>query len=103
MPVVPEIDIGFAISASAAEADKNYEVIRGIISATIDQYGILKTRYAVIVFGKTPSVKVRFSDDFMSKDALKYLVQVIPRSRGEPALAKALEEAKDEIFIADWW
>lgn len=94
LPAIPEMDIAFAISASTAQADRNYKVIRDTISSVIDQYGIVRTRYAVIVFGKTPTIKVRFTDDFASKGTLKNFVQIIPRTRGDPALAKTLEEAK---------
>ena len=69
-------------------------MIRDIISSVIDQYGVARTRYAVIVFGKTPSIKVKFSDNIPTETALKNLVKVIPRSRDDPAIAKTLDAAK---------
>ena len=69
--------------------------MKNIVKAVIDKYGTGKTRYGLIVFGSTASVKVGFSDYFPSKDGLKNLVETFPRSSGSPTLHNALAEAKN--------
>ena len=94
LPKVSEIDLGFLISANAVSADENFQKIKDVINEIIDQYGKERLRYSVIVFGDTPSVKVRFNEIYQTEERLKRFVDTLPKPTGAPALDKALEEAK---------
>lgn len=93
---VPEVDIAFAIQASTANAEGTFSQIRDTIKTIIDRYGTKKIHYAIIVYADTATTKLNFGerDQLSSDDALKQVIDSIPRAPGEPAVEKALEEAK---------
>ena len=94
LPSVPETDIGFAISANAADSSTSFKKMKDTINSVIEKYGQARIRYSVIVFGSSPSVKVSFSDLHPSDLGLMSFVAALPRSRGSN-LAKTLEEVKN--------
>ena len=94
LPSVPETDIGFAISANAADSSTSFKKMKDTINSVIEKYGQARIRYSVIVFGSSPSVKVSFSDLHPSDLGLMSFVAAVPRSRGSN-LAKTLEEVKN--------
>lgn len=99
MEYVPLVDLGFALSASAAEATKNFDKMKSVINAIVDQYSISRVRYGVVVYGDEAKTSIRFQQVFRNEeDLLRYLAAVKPASGGS-SLEKGLEEDK-ELFIS---
>lgn len=98
-PDLPEINLGFAISARAAAAYSNFKKMKDTIRNIIDKFGQGKIRYSVITFGTTPSVYLNFSESFPSDDDLTRHLNNVPLTQGQASLDKALEEAK-KLFDA---
>lgn len=91
---VPQIDLGFAISATAVSASDTFERIKDTITAIVDEYGITdRLRYGLIVFGRNALQKLSFGEE-SDMNSLKAKVKSSQRLGGEPNLQKALEEAK---------
>ena len=86
--------MAFALSASAVDASKNFQQMKDIVKTMIDTYGKKQVHYSLIIFGDTPSVRIRFSESFLTDDRLKGFIDAVPRSSGTPALAKTLDEAR---------
>ena len=88
--------MAFAIQASTADADETFSKIKDTIKKIIDVYGTKKLHYAVIVYANTATTKLNFGEreQLPSDSALKRLIDNIPRATGEPAVDKALEEAR---------
>ena len=93
-PKLPLVDLGFAISASAANSDDTFSKMKDTIKAIIDKYGKAKIHYSLIVFGDEALVKISFSDSFPTSNDLKQMVDVIPKQSGIPNMKKALEESR---------
>ena len=51
------IDLGFAIAATGAQADKNFQKMKDILTAIVDGYGNEEIHYAGVVFGRTTDRK----------------------------------------------
>lgn len=90
---IPDIDMVFALSAAAVEAEDTFDKIKDTVDTIIKQYGTDKIRYALMTFGDRPSVIVDFSDG-RGKEALRTTVQQLRRPTGEPDVEKALKEAE---------
>lgn len=91
---VPQIDLGFAISATAVSASDTFERIKDTITAIVDEYGITdRLRYGLIVFGRNALQKLSFGEE-SDMNSLKAKIKSSQRLGGEPNLLKALEEAK---------
>ena len=92
---VPEVDMIFAISATA-QLDKlaNFQQIKEIIIAMIDKYGTGDILYTVIVYGEEPSRFVSFTDDFGSDENLMNVISRMGQRRGAN-LTKALMLAEE--------
>lgn len=91
---VPQIDLGFAISATAVSASDTFERIKDTITAIVDEYGITdRLRYGLIVFGRNALQKLSFGEE-SDMNSLKAKIKSSQRLGGEPNLQKALEEAK---------
>lgn len=97
-PAVPALELGFAVSASSIDSDKTFKLMKDTIKATIDDYGIGRVRYGMIVFGDSASIKVNFRDAY-EMNKLKTFIDVIVKEPSGAALDKALEKAKD-MFTA---
>lgn len=93
---VPDIDLVFALSAAAVDAEDTFGKIIDTVDAIIKHYGTDQIRYALMTFGDTASVHVDFSDG-RGKEALRVTVQQLRRPTGEPDVVKALKEA-DKLF-----
>ena len=91
-PIVPEVDLIFAVSSTAANSKSNYKQMKDIINKVIDQYGILRINYGLITFGSQPAIKIGLADFFKIEASLQGYVQAAPRASGA-ALHKVLEEA----------
>ena len=92
---VPEVDMIFAISATAQLDElENFQQMKEIINAMIDKYGRGDIMYSVIVYGDEPSRVVNFKANFDSDEALMDFISKMGKSRGA-SLAKALKLAKE--------
>jgi hypothetical protein len=91
---IPEVDLAFAISTTAASADATFRRMREMVKAVIDMYGTDKIRYGIIVFGATTSTSLSFSETYPTTEAFKNHLDLMRRVKGEPDLKKALEDAK---------
>ena len=97
---IPQIDLGFAISATAVSASDTFERIKDTITAIVDEYGITdRLRYGLIVFGRNAAQKLSFSEK-SDINTLKAKIKSSQRPGGEPNLQKALEEAK-QLFDSE--
>ena len=65
--------------------------MKSTVNRIIQEYGITRIHYSVIVFGSSPTKHFDFSRTFPNKDDLIRLVSRLPKEPGEPDLAKALE------------
>lgn len=90
---VPQINLGFAISATAVSASDTFERIKDSITAIVDEYGTDRLRYGLIVFGRNAVQKLSFSEE-SDMNSLKAKIKSSQRPGGEPNLQRALEEAK---------
>lgn len=83
MKYVPLVDLGFALSVSSSDASKNFDKMKSVIDSIIDQYSIIRIRYAVEVFGNDTNTALEFHQSFTKGNDLKrYLTTVIPVSGG---------------------
>lgn len=92
---IPQIDLGFAISATAVSAPDTFQHIKETIMRIIEEYGITRRlRNALVVFGRDAVPILSFSEDFVHFSALKTKIMSAPRPVGEPNLENVLKEAK---------
>lgn len=91
---IPLLDLGFAISASAQDADETFKLMKGAISSITERYKTSKIRYAVLTFGTTVKREVNFTLDSPDPDALRKALETASQPSGDPDLQRALEEAK---------
>lgn len=97
-PRVPELDLGFAISARAIDSNKNFKTMKDTIKKISEKYGTNKIRYALLVYGSSPTIYIPFrSTPVTSEDLASYLDSARINDRGAD-LDKALEEAK-KMFL----
>ena len=87
------MDLVFALSANALKDSENFQQMKDIIKAMIDQYGKSSIQYAVITFGNVPVTRISFNAAFLDDEALKSLVDSVQKSSGA-LLDSALAEAK---------
>lgn len=97
LPVIPDIDLGFVISATGVASNENFNLIKEAVAKLIELHGKERVRYSIIVFGDTPTVRLRFSDGFGSEEVMKVFVTGITNTRQGSALDKALKKAKDQF------
>ena len=91
-PVVPKIDLVFAISAVSSTADEVLQTTQDAITSIIDKYGTNNIHYGVILFGRE-AVSVIDLASYSTSEQLKDLVTELPVLKGGPALDEALERA----------
>lgn len=88
------MDLAFAISATSADADTTFKLMKDTITSFADMYGMSKINYAVIAYGKAPKKWLDFQNQPSDLKDLKTTVDGIPREGGVVALDKAVEEAR---------
>ena len=93
--LVPLLDLGFVISATATEAADNFVLMKETIQSILDEYGVKKVRYAVITFDDTAVIHLKFKSNDALEKSLKGILHSLPSTSGTPnlnnALAKGLE------------
>lgn len=95
LPIIPEVDLAFAISANAVQSDANFQKMKDVINEIVEMFGQERIHYSVIVFGSVPDVKIQFNDNFPTDVLLKTL-RSVERAVGS-ALLPTLQKAQ-EIF-----
>lgn len=90
------MDLIFAISTISPKADVNFAKIKEVIQDLIDRYGVQRVYYSIILFGRDPSVRIKFTQQ-LNEDSLKNAVNRLPRPSGGSSLQAALEKAR-EVF-----
>ena len=90
------MDLVFAISTISPKADVNLAKIKEVIRKLIDRYGVQRVYYSIILFGRDPSVRIKFTQQ-LSEDSLKNAVNRLPKPTGGSSLQAALEKAR-EVF-----
>ena len=93
VPPIPEVDLGFALSATSAFHNETFKLMKDTISYIIDTYGTQKIYYSVLVYGETAITEINFGQTPPSPEQLKEAIEKLPVSTGTPNLAEALEEA----------
>jgi len=88
---IPEIDLTFALSATSVFSKRTFNLMKSTVNRIIQQYGITRIHYSVIVFGSSPTTHFDFSRTFPNKDDLIRVISNLPKKSGDPDLAKALE------------
>lgn len=96
LPIIPEVDLAFAISANSIQSEANFLKMKDVITEVVHVYGKERIHYSLIIFGSTPAVKINFSDEFASDEQLKMFIKSIP-SATSSALGAALQTVK-EVF-----
>ena len=91
---VAKLDIGFAIGAASSDASNTLQHMKDIVKTIVDMYGTDKIHYGLITFDNEASIKLPFSRQIDSAEALKFLIDSLPTTTGGPAVDKALEAAK---------
>ena len=97
LPAVPLLDLVFAISALSTNANEKFEKMKDVIKTMHNEYGKERIHYALIVFGKAPSVKLRLSKVFDTDDEFNSLLDFSGRATDGADLHKALQKAA-ELF-----
>ena len=98
---IPMVDLGFAISATAAKSKENFIKMKDVIKRIIFKYGSHRMAYSVLTFGSTPTIRVRFSDSISGEALLSWDVDNIPQNPGTASLDKALDGARDLFKISN--
>lgn len=91
---IEELDLGFAISAAAIDADDTFGKIKESLRVIIDIYGTGNIRYGIILFGSSSVIAKAFGERYEDDDALKSAILSFQRPSGEPNLKQALRKAK---------
>ena len=91
---MPNIDLAFAISATSANSNQSYDLMKNTIKQFIDQYGVDKIHYSLNVYGDAIVRVVNFNHTFPpSASDLKATIDAQPAISGGPYLKGALQEA----------
>lgn len=91
---VPEIDITFAITKSAARPN-TVKLMPDIIKSIVYRYGIKRVRTSIIVFGDKPIRVFDFGYDFPNIKVLLDRIDNLPnKETANPDILKSLEETK---------
>lgn len=97
--LIPELDLGFALSASSIDAADTIKLMKGAVTSIIDKYGVgKKIRYGLILFGQTSSTSFGFGEQFSSTERIKTFVGLSRRPSGDPDVVKSLKESKKVRF-----
>lgn len=91
---VPLLDLSFAISASAQDADETFKLMKEAISSITERYETSKIRYAVFTFGTSVKREVNFTLGLPDPEVVRKALDRASQPSGEPDLQRALEEAK---------
>lgn len=88
-PPVPEIDLAFAVSATATDANETFNRIKDTAKYIVKKYGTEQIHYALLVFGLFPSRARDFSRAMISKQDMINFLNSVPRSSTGEALLES--------------
>lgn len=95
IPQIEDLDLAFVISANAAlDSAENFMKMKDIINWVLKKYGVGKIQYGVVVFGNTPTVKVRFTQP-VNEEQLKNILLSTTQNSGGSNLERALEAVRN--------
>lgn len=89
----PEIDLCFAISATVVDSNDTFTLMKETINEVLENYGVGKIRYSVIVFGSQTRLELRFDSGITDPARLEAIFKSLGPQGGDPALDKALKMA----------
>ena len=87
------MDLAFVISATSPSANVNFAKIKDTVREVIELYGVQKVYYSVILFGRDPTVRIPFTQQY-PESALKATIAALPRPTDGSSLHSALESAR---------
>ena len=90
----------FVISSQSSKSVNTFPYMKEVVTDIMQNYSANRIHYAVVLYGKEPSVVVRFSDGVIDPDKLVELVNSASNVPGGSALDKALQRAK-QLFTED--
>jgi hypothetical protein len=90
---VPELDLGFAISATAVKSTKNFEKMKDTIKKIAENYGTNKIRYSLLVYGDRPTINIPFRNRPISVEELSRSLDTVSINGRRANLDMALQEA----------
>ena len=79
-PSVSEVDLAFAISATATDADETFSRIKETTKYIVNKYGTDKIHHGLLVFGNAPSRVRDFRRDAFTREEVIRLLDSVPRS-----------------------
>ena len=79
-PSVSEVDLAFAISATATDADETFSRIKETTKYIVNKYGTDKIHHGLLVFGNAPSRVRDFRRDAFTREEMIRLLDSVPRS-----------------------
>lgn len=91
-PMVPKIDLVFAISSVSSSADEVFQNTQNAVTYIIEKYGTNDIHYAVILFGSDAQAVINF-DSYTTSEQLNAILSNLRRLKGGPVLDKALKLA----------
>lgn len=97
MEFVPLVDLGFALSASASDASKNFAKMKSVINSIIDQYSISRIKYGVVVYGNDAKTVFDFQQVFPKEGDLKKYLSAVTPAAGGSSLEKGLAKG-EQLF-----
>ena len=90
---VQHVDVVFAISATASEAQQTFSFMKEVIKIIFERHGVDSIRPGIIVFGDAVSVRLSFDEKISELDELRERIDNLPRNTGTPDLDAVLVEA----------
>ena len=91
----PIVDLGFALSATSADSNVIFMLMKSVITTIIDRYGVDKVGFSVIVYGNVATTRLSdFNLEFTQDDLIK-AVKGLRVVGGPVDLEKALKEARN--------
>lgn len=91
---MPEIDLIFALSATAANAPQNFQKMKEIIKRVIREYGKRRVHYSIVTYGNPPQIKLRFVNSITKDQTLERFVDTLTINGRGRDLSEALRTAQ---------
>ena len=93
------VDLGFALSASASDASKNFAKMKSVINSIIDHYSISRIKYGVVVYGNNARTVIDFQRVFPKEDDLKQYISSVTLATVGSSLEKGLAQG-EQLFAS---
>ena len=90
------LDISFVVSTTAVDSGDNFQLIKSTMESIIEQYGVKKHLYSMVVFGQNANIILPFQQS--TKDSLLSIIKGAQLASGSPDLVNALETTKQLFF-----